>query len=512
MAGLSSCDKYLDVMPDNRAELNNETKIDKLLVSAYPEQAYLSSAEFSSDNVDDYGASNPNNERLIEQLFRWTDVTEVGTDSPKDLWEACYSAISSANQALAAIEEMGNPSTLNAQRGEALAARAYNHFILVNVFAQHYTKEHAATDLGITYMLAPETELNPKYERNTVAEVYSYIGEDLATAIPLIDDSSYGATPKFHMNHAAANALAARVALYMQKWEDAVRYATAAVGTNPSSMLRDNVKLSANAVNGVTDLAVFYNSSAEAANLFLQTAYSNQGLFFGAYYVGSRFSHGNYIASTETILSDAPWGSRSSTGYIPRAFVYSGTNLDKVLMARVSYMFEYTDPVAGIGYRRGVYAPFTTEETMLVRAEALIHLKRYNEAVVDMKRWVNNTLTAPPANFTVESINNWAESLAYFTPKMPTPKKKFNAEFPIEVGTQENMLHALLFIRRIETLHLGLRWFDVKRYGIEIERRVMASGQVSSVESATKLTPRDNRQALQIPQDVISAGLTPNPR
>ncbi|MNX51718.1 hypothetical protein D3C86_823840 [compost metagenome] len=82
-----------------------------------------------------------------------------------------------------------------------------------------------------------------------------------------------------------------------------------------------------------------------------------------------------------------------------------------------------------------------------------------------------------------------------------------------EVGTQENMLHALLFLRRVETLHMGLRWFDIKRYGIEVERRVLSSsGSVSSVETETKLIARDKRAALQIPSEVIAAGLTPNPR
>lgn len=511
--GFSACNKYLDVMPDNRAELNTETKIDKLLVSAYAESSNLSLTEFSSDNVDDYGSSNPNSERLLEEIFRWKDVSETGLDSPKELWESSYKAIGSANLALEAIAELGNPSSLDAQRGEALAARAFNHFVLVNTFAQHYTKGNAATDLGIPYMFKSETTLNPQYTRNTVKEVYDFIVKDLEEALPLIDDASYGSTPKFHMNLAATNALAARVALYMQNWEKALQYADAAIGTNPAPILRNNRGIAANAVSSVTGLAVFYNASSEKANLMLQTSFSNQGLYFGAYYVGSRYSHGALISNTETFLSDAPFGVRSSTGYIPRVYVYGGTNLDKNLVARVSYMFEFTDPVAQIGFRHAVHAPFTTEETMLVRAEALIHLKRFDQAVTDMKRWVDNTLAAPPATFSVASINTWGNRLAYHTPKMPTPKKKFNTEFTVEAGTQENMLHALLFIRRLETMHLGLRWFDVKRYGIEIERRVLTSGgEVGSVETATKLVARDNRQAIQLPQEIISAGLTPNPR
>ncbi|MGB3063935.1 RagB/SusD family nutrient uptake outer membrane protein [Sphingobacterium thalpophilum] len=514
--GLSSCNKFLDEMPDNRAKLDNETKIDKLLVSAYPEIAYLVSAELSSDNVDDYGATNPNSERFMEELFRWKDITDVKDEVPKGVWEAGYKAIASANASLKAIEEMGNPESLNPQRGEALAVRAYNHFILVNMFAQHYTKENAATDLGITYMTEPEVVLDPKYQRNTVKEVYDRIVSDLDQAIPLIDDSSFGSTPKYHMNTRAANALRARVALYMQDWQKAVSAANAAIGVNPANLQRNYARIANDAVGsrGFPNGAISYNKSEEKANLMVATAGTEHGVIFGPYTYGSRYSHGALLSGTETAMANGPYGKLSAVDYVLRAFVYAGTNLDKVLFPRVSYMFEYTDPVAGIGYARGAYAPFTTEETMLVRAEALIHLKRYDEAIVDMKRWIDNALVNPPATFTVATVNNWANGIDYSSARQPTAKKKLDPKMiPFEAGTQENMLHAVLFLRRVETLHMGLRWFDIKRYGIEVERRILnSSGAVSTVETETKLVARDKRAALQIPTEVIAAGLTPNPR
>jgi len=513
---LSSCNKFLDEMPDNRAKLDNEAKIDKLLVSAYPEVAYLVSAELSSDNIDDYGPTNPNSERYIEELFHWKDVTDNKDEGPKEVWEACYKAIASANAALKAIKEMGNPSSLNPQRGEALAVRAYNHFILVNLFSQHYSKANAATDLGVTYITSVEVDLDPKYERNTVQEVYNHIVADLDEAIPLIDDATFGATPKYHMNSRAANALRARVALYMQDWEKAVSFANAAIGVNPTSLQRNYAKIAADAVGsrGFPNGAISYNRSDEKANLMVATAATQHGVIFGPYTYGSRYSHGALLGETETALAKGPYGQLGSTGYVLRAFVYGGTNLDKVLFPRVSYMFEYVDPVAGIGTPRGVYAPFTTEETMLVRAEALIHLKRYDEAIVDMKRWVDNALAKPPATFTVATVDTWANGIGYSSAKAPTAKKKLDPKMiPFETGTQENMLHALLFLRRVETLHMGMRWFDVKRYGIEVERRVLNSaGNIATVETETKLIARDKRAALQIPSEVIAAGYTPNPR
>lgn len=514
---MTGCNKYLDKLPDNRAELNNKDKIAKLLVSAYPAQTPLLCAELSSDNVDDYGVNNPNTSRLFDQLFYWKDVSEDGNDSPKSVWQECYSAIASANQALYAIEELGNPTELSAQRGEALVARAYSHFLLVNLFAQHYSKKNGASDLGIVYMTAPEQTLNPTYKRNTVEEVYEHIVDDIEEGIPLINDASYGSTPKFHFNAAAANAFAARVYLYMQDWEKAVSYANRAIGTDPTPIMRDNKAIAA-VPGSLTDVSRAYTSSNQKANLLILTPFSGSGAVFGAYYTGSRYAHGAYIDTSETFLSRSPFTSNpgvtklNSSGYIPRVFVYGGTNLDKSLVPRVSYQFEYTDPVAGIGYAHGVMVAFTTEETLLTRAEAYIHLKQYDNAIRDMRYWVNNNVASPPADFTMDRINTWANALPYFTPKAPSPKKKLNPEFSIADQQQENMLQAVLFIRRLETMFTGMRWCDVKRYNIEVTRRVMASAVVGSVDEAGKLKVRDNRMAVQLPSDVIAAGMEPNPR
>ncbi|HMR18020.1 MAG TPA: hypothetical protein PKA53_01860 [Sphingobacterium sp.] len=297
----------------------------------------------------------------------------------------------------------------------------------------------------------------------------------------------------------------------MQDWQKAVDYATLAIGTDPRPLLRDNRWIRQNAIGEVHVVARYYNSSSLKANLMISTAYSILGIYFGPYYGGGRFAHGSRIATTETFSANGPYGPRASNGYIPMVYVYRAANIDKYLVPRLTDDFEMTDPVAQTGFYHTVYAPFTTEETMLVRAEALIHLKRYDEAAVDMKRWVDNTLVTPPSVFDKNTIHSWATTIDYYTPAVPTAKKTLNPEFAIEAGMQESMIHALLFIRRLETMHTGLRWFDVKRYGIEVERRIITPAGIT-YEPSTKLTNRDNRAALQLPADVISAGLTPNPR
>ena len=85
-------------------------------------------------------------------------------------------------------------------------------------------------------------------------------------------------------------------------------------------------------------------------------------------------------------------------------------------------------------------------------------------------------------------------------------KKMINPRgFTVTEGDQENLIQCILHLRRIERMHEGDRWYDVKRYGIEFAHN--RDGQEDDV-----LLKEDPRRAIQIPQDVIQAGLAANPR
>ena len=133
---LTSCDEFLDKVPDNRAELNTSDKVTKILVAAYPESNSIVMAEMASDNAMDNGSLYTVEDKMQEESYLWTPITTQGNDSPQTFWDNCYLAVATANQALAAIEDMGNPANLQAQRGEALLCRAWGHFLLANIFCQ----------------------------------------------------------------------------------------------------------------------------------------------------------------------------------------------------------------------------------------------------------------------------------------------------------------------------------------------------------------------------------------
>ena len=106
LLALAGCDKFLDKMPDNRAEIDTQQKIQALLVSAYPPTDYMLVTEFMSDNVDDYGTNNPYTDRFIDQVFAWDDVTESDNEDPESIWESSYHAIACANEAIFAIDSL----------------------------------------------------------------------------------------------------------------------------------------------------------------------------------------------------------------------------------------------------------------------------------------------------------------------------------------------------------------------------------------------------------------------
>lgn len=513
--GATSCDNFLDEMPDNRAEIDNEEKVAKLLVSAYPGNSYFIITEMASDNIDDFlGSSSPYNDRFQTEVATWADVKEDNNESPSKIWEAHYLAIANANQAIESMKEMGITESLKPYYGEALLSRAFNHFMLVNLFCLHYNKNTSNTDLGIPYMEHPETDLNPKYERGTVAEVYELIEKDLEEGLPLITDNY--TVPKYHFNVNAAYAFASRFYLYYEKYDKVITCANKVLGSNPIVMMRDWNTLS----KKTFDYNVYsedYISASHKSNFLLTTGYSSAGLAFGPWTIWKRFAHTKIKNETETLAAPGPWGnySQNSTYYVyPRSYGSSGGTYNFSTVPKIPYLFEYTDPVAGIGYRRSVFPFLQAEEVLLNRAEAYIFKGDYDSALEDMIVWQKSRQKSVKT-LTRALINSFYDGIEYFEPLKPTTKHKLNPlmSTPIQSGEMENMIHCLLQIRRIHTLFEGLRWFDVKRYGIEIHRRLISSSaNLADAVVYDELLKDDPRRAIQIPYDVTSAGLTPNPR
>lgn len=486
IGGLASCDSFLDTMPDQRTDIDSPTKVRDLLVSAYPTVNPTLMFEFMSDNYTDNGDRYSGPTNLAIESYMWKDAVESDWDSPQKVWDACYKAIAVANQALEAIDQLGTPDECLGYKGEALLCRAYGHFILANTFCMAYNAQTSNADLGIPYITAPEKVVGMTYDRGTMEQVYQKINQDLEDGLVLIKKASF-AIPMYHFNQKAAYAFATRFNLFYGKdYDKVIKYATGAIGSAPMSVLRDLAEY--DKFTTTKEWGYGYISKDDPSNLLLIT---NTSLL-------DRAHNERYAIAPEIINSQLVW-STFPGGKLPVYNTVFHKNYHHYWVPKLIEIFEITNQVAQTGQPHVVLTAFTTDETLLCRAEAYLMKKDYESAAADLSYWYRAKGNLPA---TAKEISDF-----YAAGNPTTVCKPLHPQFTLEAGMQTHMMQALLHARRIEGIHEGVRWIDIKRFGIEITHPIYHG-------EALILATNDPRKAIQIPSSVLAApgSLTPNPR
>lgn len=518
VAILASCSDQLDTLPDNRTTLDTPKKIAGLLVTAYPDRTPTLFNEWMSDNTDYMGAQNSQGNRGGDQYFFWQEQTEGGNDSPEQVWMLYYEGVYKANEALAAIEDQGGPKNdiLRNSKGEALLIRAYDHFILANEFCRPYNGKTSTKDAGLYYAtgIADFSAAAEQSNRGTVADVYSKIAADIEAGIPLLNDTYE--VPKYHFNKQAAYAFATRFYLYYEKWEKAKEYADKLLGSNPAASLRDYRALQAMPLSKseqAVKIAEAYCSASADCNLLVQTSVSNAGMALAPWLISKRYTLTNYLAETELFLSNNIWG--TSSNLIWKPFTVNSGESNFALLMKLPREFEIRNTTTGSGYLRTLNVDFTMDEALLNRAEAEIMLGQNDAACADMTIWMKNFFNTN-VTLTPTSVQTYFKTVPYAyadaAKMVPSFKKHISPRFTIDAegSVQESLLQCLLNFRRIETVHQGMRWMDIRRYNIEIPRRLIgANGKPS--KNLDWLEKDDPRQVVQIPQSIREAGVAGNP-
>lgn len=518
VAILASCSDQLDTLPDNRTTLDTPKKIAGLLVTAYPDRTPTLFNEWMSDNTDYMGAQNSQGNRGGDQYFFWQEQTEGGNDSPEQVWMLYYEGVYKANEALAAIEEQGGPKNdiLRNSKGEALLIRAYDHFILANEFCRPYNGKTSTKDAGLYYAtgIADFSAAAEQSNRGTVADVYAKIAADIEAGIPLLNDTYE--VPKYHFNKQAAYAFATRFYLYYEKWEKAKEYADKLLGSNPAASLRDYRALQAMPLSKseqAVKIAEAYCSASADCNLLVQTSVSNAGMALAPWLTSKRYTLTNYLSETELFQSNNIWG--TSSNLIWKPFTVNSGESNFALLMKLPREFEIRNTTTGSGYLRTLNVDFTMDEALLNRAEAEIMLGQNDAACADMTIWMKNFFNTN-VTLTPTSVQTYFKTVSYAyadaAKMVPSFKKHISPRFTIDAegSVQESLLQCLLNFRRIETVHQGMRWMDIRRYNIEIPRRLIgANGRPS--KNLDWLEKDDPRQVVQIPQSIREAGVAGNP-
>lgn len=558
--GMQSCEDFLDKLPDDRTELDSVEKVQKLLMTAYPTGNYQWLCELSSDNLIDnqtpHLPSSPSKKQVVtyynyapydrweDEIFRF-DAPALATfgdsDSPGQVWENYYSSVAECNYALQTLDELraqGEPETdfTRALRAEAQIIRAFDHFILVNIFSQAYMGDaENQKNVGVPYVVEPETTMIKEYDRGTVAETYQKIQQDLEAALPYISDS-YTNAPKYHFNTQAAHAFAARFYLYTRQYQKALEHANYVLGTDQMSV--DKLMMNYERFDDCSyadDFGKVWQDPDQPTNFMLLATYSllSRRIF------GCRYSLAGENCRDVMLYrsSNNYWGSY----YIPIQSIVNGALFSSSMHdygffhCKINEEFQYTNKLAGIGYPHIIQRVFTAEQLLLERAEAKLMLGDLQGASEDLCTYWNS----PLSHFSEKTREQYEKGYnlmtdermqTAFAQKIETKEndkglmetKRTNqsgncylpeeweqfltaVDFPVSLNSQTYIyMNCINEFRRFETYFEGTRFFDLKRWGIEYKHQQGSEGEVFVMKS------KDPRRALEVAWESIASGLEPS--
>lgn len=169
---------------------------------------------FGADDVTWNGTSTGSTFKLYDYS------RNIASSTTEYTWELGYRVIGNCNKIIEIIQGLGNESTREQtiMMGENYYLRALSYFLLVNEFAQPYSN-NPTQNPGLPLKLTSDPNDLPQ-SRSTVAEVYDQVVLDLKDAITYLT-LQQGETPKsnIYATKEAAEALLARVYLYMENWD-----------------------------------------------------------------------------------------------------------------------------------------------------------------------------------------------------------------------------------------------------------------------------------------------------
>lgn len=179
-------------------------------------------AEYPGDNVALSGTTTDN-------LFYSYNYQRLVTNSRvNDFWEQSYKNIVGTNIVLEKLEE-GSSAENDQLIAENLYLRSMLYFYLTNIFGRPYTQ--GPDNLAVPIKLSSDVNENPP--RATVGEVYAQIEADLLKAETLFTTEK----SNVFASREAAQALLARVYLYMNENEKALTYAEKVISSGKFSLL-----------------------------------------------------------------------------------------------------------------------------------------------------------------------------------------------------------------------------------------------------------------------------------
>ncbi|NGM62679.1 RagB/SusD family nutrient uptake outer membrane protein [Sphingobacterium sp. SGG-5] len=287
--------------------------------------------------------------------YLWADDVYEGS-VPSD-WRILYEQVFYANVVLDGLNTIEvteeNRSVWNQLKGSALFFRSLAFYQLIVEYAMPYEKGSADKVPGIPLKLS--SDINEKVERVSIRDCFKKILSDLDEAGPLLEtvQSVYLTRPSRH----AVYALLARIALYMQEYGTAEKYADRCITLSP----------------GLMD----YNGLSRTSSRPISFAQAGEEVIFPQFMLTYSFATSSRAGISEDLLS-----------------VYETGDLRRIIFFRDrgNGVFTFKGNYSGTS---SMFLGTTTAEMYLIRSECRARLDDIEGALADVNhlrkmRWDSN--------------------------------------------------------------------------------------------------------------------------
>ena len=471
---LSSClEKYpKDYIIDTEA-MTSLNGAEQVVTGIYT--AYMSGGLYSGyltllpDIQSDLVMAVEGNTNTYGEIYQWT--FRPTNREIESIYAGLYTVIGRCNFYLDQVEALRETlimddeiQTLDQYTGEVYCARGLAYAELIKCFCEAYDENK--DQFGVVLRTSYFKEQPAK--RASLKDSYARVIEDLETAEEMLDEENNGYNASY-FTKAAAQAIRARVALYMGDWQTAVDYSTKLISnTERFELSLASYTVTSDGMNEV-DYLWHYDSGYEVIWRIGYTSTSYGGALgqnFLNFNNNYTYYYPDYVPAQAALKlygsNDARYNAyfaELSTGYShqlswPLLIKYYG---NRELMSL--YIYHVNMP-----------KPIRLAEQYLIRAEAYCNLGKYSAASTDLSALRKARVTSGTSNVSVNA-NNWLETISD---------------------------------ERVRELFMeGFRLNDLKRWGKGFERTPQACVQAEG--SRLKVEPNNPRFVWPIPKHEIEA-------
>ena len=417
LVALTSCDNFLDITPTGKVIASTAEEYRNLLTNEYkyfPKDRHMTtvrtdellfSASTSSSDLDAY-----------LDLWLWKDENPSPTTSYFS-WRTYYHNIYIANYIIEKQGEMtnSNAAEVNQLVGEAYMMRAYDLFLLVNLYAEAYTHCNPATTRGVPMLLQADVNAIPR--SSSVEAVYQQVLSDIAQAEQRMNVQLWEVGKRYRFNTQSAQALRARTYLYMGRWQEALTAAKAVIAMHPDLEDLNNLgSLLPDDFQSVENIVALEYFSSNLSTVINQPAAS----YINMYRTGDQRKTRYYKRATSTT-----WTLQKSDGYCSfrSAEAYLTAAEASVQLGDLTGAIDFLKPLLVKRLNTTAYNDALTLMAGMNQAQLLQEIidERGRELAFEGHRWYDLKRTAKPA-----LTRTWSGQIYTLTPE------KYTMRFPTE--------------------------------------------------------------------------------